>query len=54
MYMCYFNFNNMKYSVCKIYLLFAVTSNCSYVYSFHPVEPLIIKHVISMATSKLE
>jgi hypothetical protein len=50
--MFYFNFSNMKYSVCRLYACFLFTSNCLCVcvYSFHRAELLIFKHMISMAT----
>jgi len=37
----------MKYYVNKIYMHFVFASNCLFVYIFHPLEPLIIKHTIS-------
>jgi len=34
----YFNFNNLKYSVCKYHVYFVFTSRCMCVYSFHQVQ----------------
>jgi hypothetical protein len=43
----------LMYSVCKMCQNFMFTSNCLCLYSFHPVEPLIIEHMINMdITSK--
>ena len=46
----YFNFNNLKYSVCKLYILLC-SFHTAYVCSLHPAETLIIKHVSSMVTT---
>lgn len=46
-----FNFNSMQYYVCRIHMLFVITSNCLCVYSFCPEEPLIIEHKIIVAAT---
>jgi hypothetical protein len=46
-----FNFINLKYSLCIIYILFVFTSD-GYVLSFHFVDPFVIKHMISVANIK--
>jgi hypothetical protein len=43
-------FSNVKYSVCNLYIFFVFTPNCICAYCSHPVEPLIIEHLISTAT----
>jgi hypothetical protein len=49
-----FNFNSVQYYVCRIHMLFVITSDCLYVYSFCPAEPLIIEHkIIAAATTNL-
>ena len=40
----------MKCSVYKL-CIFVFPSNCLYTYSYHPIEPLIIEHMIIMATT---
>jgi len=42
----------MRSSVYKIYIHFVFTSHCEHVYSVHPREQLITKHIIRMATLK--
>ena len=46
-----FNFNSMQYYVCRIHMLFVITSNCLCVYSFCSAEPLIIEHKIIVAAT---
>lgn len=49
--MIVFYFNNLKYSMCKIFILIAFILNCVCVYTFHPVEPLIAELVTSMGAT---
>jgi hypothetical protein len=50
--MLYYNINNLKYSLCKIYILYVFASDWVCVFSFHIVEPFVIEHMISVANIK--
>lgn len=50
--MLYYNFNNLKYSLCKIYILHVFASDWVFVFSFHFVEPFVIERMISVANIK--
>jgi len=48
----YYNFNNFKYSLCKISILYVFASDWVFVFSFNFVEPFVIERVISVANIK--
>ena len=52
LWLMYYNFNNLKYSLCKIYILYVFSSDWVCVFSFHFVEPFVVEHVISVANIK--
>lgn len=50
--MLYYNFNNLKYSLCKIYIVYVFASDRVFAFSFHFLESFVIERVISMVNIK--